>query len=269
MNAGRVREVAATTVLLGAALLFFMAPAGSQQAGGRAPDTAAPVSGTSGAAAPGAAVPGGGAPAFLTAPAGSPAPADDIRDIRGPKPVASPWVLWSLIGGGVLAALLGYGLWRWMKQRRSEPLKTDFEVALARLEAARALMQPGRAREFSIEVSAIVREYIERRFKVMAAHRTTHEFLHDLVLSANPGLAAHRDLLGEFLQSCDLAKFGGWDLQIDQMNIMLESASRFIHSVSTGDAGARYAGSSTKDAAPAGPGVPTESDKSRVSLPST
>ncbi len=88
-------------------------------------------------------------------------------------------------------------------------------MALGRLEAARALMQPGRAREFSIEVSGIVREYIERRFHVMAAHRTTHEFLHDLVLSADPALAAHRDLLGEFLQSCDLAKFGGWNLNIE------------------------------------------------------
>ena len=69
-------------------------------------------------------------------------------------------------------------------------------MALERLEAARALMQPGRAREFSIEVSDIVREYIEERFQVMAAHRTTDEFLHDLLDFRGSGLAAHRALLG-------------------------------------------------------------------------
>jgi hypothetical protein len=81
------------------------------------------------------------------------APGDDIRDIRGPKPVASPWVVWALVGGGILLAVLAYVLWRWIKRRRKAPEKTDLEVALGRLEAARALMQPGGARDFSIEVS--------------------------------------------------------------------------------------------------------------------
>jgi hypothetical protein len=205
------------------------------------------------------------------------APADDIRDIRGPKPVASPWLVWALIGGGVLVAVLAYVLWRWIKRRRKAPKRTDFEVALGRLEAARALMQPGGAREFSIEVSAVVREYIERRFQVMAAHRTTHEFLHDLVLSAAPGLSAHRDLLGEFLQSCDLAKFGGWNLDIDQMSTMLESARRFIQSAESAAAGAApgaaggagRAQPASQGEAQAGPNPPSSPGKPRVSLPST
>ena len=157
---------------------------------------------------------------------------DDIRDIRGPRPVASPWLVWTLIGGALLAAILAYVAWRRIKRRRKAPETSDLELALARLDAARVLMQPGRARAFSIEVSAVVREYIERRFRVMAAHRTTDEFLHDLVQSAAPGLAAHQETLGEFLQSCDLAKFGGWNLDIDQMGTMLENARRFIQSVS-------------------------------------
>lgn len=209
------------------------------------------------------------------------APADDIRDIRGPKPVASPWLVWALIGGGVLVAVLAYVLWRWIKRRRKAPEKTDFEVALGRLEAARALMRPGGAREFSIEVSAVVREYIERRFQVRAAHRTTHEFLHDLVLSAAPGLSAHRELLGEFLQSCDLAKFGGWNLDIDQMSTMLESARRFIQSAESAAAaaaagadpgaagGAGRAQPAAQGAAQAGPNPPSSAGKPRVSLPST
>ncbi len=194
------------------------------------------------------------------------APADDIRDIRGPKPVASPWVVWALVGAGVLAAVLAYGLWKWIKRRRRAPEKTDVEVALDRLDAARALMRAGGARDFSIEVSAVVREYIERRFRVMAAHRTTHEFLHDLVLSTVPGLAAQRELLGEFLQSCDLAKFGGWNLDIAQMSAMLESARRFIQAAADADAAAQAA----QNSAPPEPIPPPSSPgKPRVSLPST
>lgn len=159
----------------------------------------------------------------------------------------------------------------------TRPSRRNVEVALGRLEAARTLMQPGRAREFSIEVSGIVREYIERRFHVMAAHLTTHEFLHDLVLSADPALAAHRDLLGEFLESCDLAKFGGWNLNIDQMSTMLEGARRFIQSaaaststsVSAAPAAATQAGSAPQATAPAGSNAHSASGKPDVSLSST
>lgn len=233
MNAGYLRAIAARTSLLGAAGMCLMA-----------------------------------LPIMVGA-----APGDDIRDIRGPKPVASPWVVWALVGGGILLAVLAYVLWRWIKRRRKAPEKTDLEVALGRLEAARALMQPGGARDFSIEVSTVVREYIERRFQVMAAHLTTHEFLHDPVLSAAPGLAAHRELLGEFLQSCDLAKFGGWNLDIDQMSTMLESARRFIQSAAGAASGAPddavRAQAAAQGAAPAGPSPPSSPGKPRVSLPST
>ena len=157
--------------------------------------------------------------------------AGDIRDIRGPRPVAAPWIIWAAIAGVLAAALLAYAGWRRIRRRRAAaPVKADFEVALERLEAARALMAAGRARDFSIEVSGIVREFIEKRFAVRAAHRTTHEFLHDSLGSADPDLIRHRQLLGEFLQSCDLAKFGGWSLSPQQMADMLEGAGRFVRS---------------------------------------
>jgi len=48
-------------------------------------------------------------------------------------------------------------------------------------------MQPENAREFSIAVSEIVRQYIEERFRVWAARRTTEEF--------SPRLARNRPTL--------------------------------------------------------------------------
>jgi hypothetical protein len=87
---------------------------------------------------------------------------------------------------------------------------------------------PELGRDFSFEVSSIVREFIESRFQVMAAHRTTHEFLTDSLASHDPVLAANRALLADFLGSCDLAKFGGWNLSIPTMETMLQSARRFV-----------------------------------------
>jgi hypothetical protein len=41
-------------------------------------------------------------------------------------------------------------------------------------------------------------------------------------------LAANRALLADFLVSCDLAKFGGWNLSMPTMEAMLQSARRFV-----------------------------------------
>ena len=73
-------------------------------------------------------------------------------------------------------------------------------------------------------VSEIVRGYIEERFQVWAAHRTTDEFLHDLLEPSDALLAGHRVLLADFLQHCDLAKFARWNLPVEEMENMLWSA---------------------------------------------
>jgi hypothetical protein len=153
---------------------------------------------------------------------------EDIRDIRGPKHIPSPWLwpIW-LASGAVLAALL-YAGWRWNRRRALIAALLPYEIALARLEEARALMQPENAREFSISVSEIVRQYIEVRFRVWAARRTTEEFLHDLLDPSDALLVSHRELLADFLRHCDLAKFARWILSIEEMENMLQSAHNFV-----------------------------------------
>ena len=154
------------------------------------------------------------------------APADDIFDIRPPIHIAEE-VFWAGWIAGVLAAgVLGYGGWRlWRGKRR---LKLPYEVALERLQAARQFLFPEQAQTFSDLVSEIVRSFIEQTFPVRAAHRTTEEFLGDLVANADGPLAAYRDTLGEFLGHCDLAKFAKWQLSVPQMEAMLQSARDFI-----------------------------------------
>jgi len=89
-------------------------------------------------------------------------------------------------------------------------------------------MQPSSVREFSIAISDIVRLYIEDEFKVTATHRTTEEFLHDLLESSNASLAAHRNLLAQFLNKCDLAKFAGMGLSMRIMETLHQSARNFV-----------------------------------------
>jgi hypothetical protein len=168
-------------------------------------------------------------PAVKPAAAAAPnAVTQDIRDIRGPKHIPSPWLWPAWLAGALALGALGYAAWRWNRRRALAAAKLPYEIALDRLEEARALMQPENAREFSITVSEIVRHYIEDRFQVWAARRTTEEFLYDLLESSDALLAAHRALLAEFLHHCDLAKFARWILSIEEMENMLQSARTFV-----------------------------------------
>lgn len=152
-------------------------------------------------------------------------PAEDIIDIRPPIhiPAAFPWLAW--IVGALVAGGVGIGVWKWSRRPRR---KLPYEMALEKLEATRPLMAGESAQPFSLAVSEIVRLFIEECLPVRAAHRTTSEFLHDLVSMPASPLAAHREALGDFLQHCDLAKFARWSLTVPQMEAMLASASAFV-----------------------------------------
>jgi hypothetical protein len=152
---------------------------------------------------------------------------EDIRDIRGPKYLLPSWVLPALIAGAVLVALGIYGLWRGRRKRAARVL-LPHELALQRLEDIGALMQPARAREFSIAASDIVRFYIEQRFSVTATRRTTEEFLRDLLASSEAALARHQGLLGEFLHQCDIVKFAAQSLTLQNMESLRQSARAFV-----------------------------------------
>jgi LPXTG-motif cell wall-anchored protein len=163
---------------------------------------------------------------------------EDIRDIRGPKamPVAS-WVWVAVLVGAVLVALCAYLLWR--RRRRDVPVRplTLLEQTLARLEDTKRLMQPGTAREFGIAASEVIRDYIEKRFNVIATQRTTEEFLQTLLQGSNEALARHRPLLAEFLQQCDFVKFAAASLAVTDMEALLHSARGFVQQTAEPAAG--------------------------------
>jgi len=156
--------------------------------------------------------------------------AEDIRDIRGPKAVPpTSWVVPALVAGTIVVALCAYIVWR-RRSRGEAPTRslTLSEQTLERLEETRPLMSPATAREFGIAASEVIRNYIEKRFDVIATQRTTEEFLQTLLQGPNEVLARHRSLLAEFLQQCDFVKFAGISLAVADMESLFQSARGFV-----------------------------------------
>jgi Domain of unknown function (DUF4381) len=155
--------------------------------------------------------------------------AEDIRDIRGPKALpGSSWVVPAVLASAIVVALCAYVVWRRRHRGTPRRILTLSEQALERLEETRPLMRPATAREFGIAASEVIRNYIERRFDVIATQRTTEEFLQALLQSSNEALARHRSLLAEFLQQCDFVKFAGASLAEADMESLFHSARGFV-----------------------------------------
>jgi len=155
---------------------------------------------------------------------------EDIRDIRGPKTMfAWPWFLMAMLLGVLLVALYAaHAIWGRRGRVTRGPELTLSEQTLGRLEDARRLMDPAKARDFGIALSEVIRDYIEKRFEVIATQRTTEEFLQALLQDSNEALLRHRALLCEFLQQCDFVKFAGASIAVTDLESLFVSARGFV-----------------------------------------
>lgn len=162
---------------------------------------------------------------------------DAAEDIRGPKalveipvPEKAPVVLYSSIAGGVL--LLALAAWLWKKRTRTQRLKDPREVALASLTELEATRETIVAEAFANRAAQTVRQYIAERFSLVAPRLTTEEFLQALTKDTSSPLSAESDHLRAFLKSCDLAKFAGVSLDLNQRIELIDTARNFIRSTS-------------------------------------
>jgi hypothetical protein len=148
---------------------------------------------------------------------------DIIEDLSMVTPKDEWWWVWPAVW--VLAFLLVAGFFLWRSYRRKQlpfqqhPPVPAHVTAKERLAAIHHLIAEGRFREFVIEVSRVLRCYIEDRFALRAPHLSTEEFLYEAEQSDSLTLA-YQELLEDFLSQCDLVKFalGGMDLaQVEQL----------------------------------------------------
>lgn len=111
----------------------------------------------------------------------------------------------------------------------AHPADPPGEVALRELSGLQAKEYPRRGliNEYFVEVSAIIRKYLEARFGIHAPEMTTEEFLRGT--SADSGLSAgHRKLLEDFLHACDLVKFARYAPQHPEIQEVYDAAVRFV-----------------------------------------
>jgi hypothetical protein len=165
-----------------------------------------------------------------TAPQGntSPPPADDIKDIRPPFFFLRSWFwLWIALGimGGLALLVL---LWLWLRPHRLLSPKSAYDLALEKLEQARALLREENPVPYAVFVSETVRSYLGQRFLAPSTRRTTEEFLRQMETDRTTPLAEHRDLLREFLQSCDLVKFARYQPHLSELEQVQERALTFV-----------------------------------------
>ncbi|MHC4128804.1 MAG: hypothetical protein ACYS1E_07560 [Planctomycetota bacterium] len=160
----------------------------------------------------------------------------DFHDIRNPVdvPVASPlaarWPLGlAIVVVATAIAVIAIVIARRRRAAVPAPVVPPHEWAEARLErlAAEHLIEQGRFHEFYFRLTDIVRQYIERRFAIMAPERTTDEFLSETRRSAVL-TDEHKDLLGGFLRAADMVKFARHRPTVEEAEVAFAAARRFV-----------------------------------------
>lgn len=158
----------------------------------------------------------------------------DISDIAPPVPLPSKRIYW-ILGAAVLAVLLiGCLLW-WRRGKRNGqgkdlPQDPAHIIAFHALDVLLAsdLLKKGRIKEFYLNISDILRRYIENRFTLHAPERTTEEFLIELGAAAILQLQ-HKTLLKEFLGHCDQVKFAQYQPVDEEIEKTMSLCRQFIN----------------------------------------
>ncbi|HAS81989.1 MAG TPA: hypothetical protein DCS43_04775 [Verrucomicrobia bacterium] len=140
-----------------------------------------------------------------------------------------------LIGIVLLMALAIYLLGRIQRQIRVMRMSPR-ERALHELELllGKKWVEHGRVKDFYVELTMIVRRYIERQHHVRAPEQTTYEFLQ--AITADPRFPS--DVLGrlkEFLEAADLVKFAAAQPDAADVNNAVSTARDYVSSDAAGN----------------------------------
>lgn len=161
----------------------------------------------------------------------------DLATIRGPRglvdlpPPASsvPWP-WIGAGLGVLAAAVTAGVL--LRRRRHPPrerVRSPEELAYIELQALiqADLVAAERYGEFYVELTGIVRRYIERTTNVHAPEQTTEEFLRE-IRDRNLFAADKQAQFKGFLEAADLIKFAARVPGTEEIEASFDTAKAFV-----------------------------------------
>ena len=137
-------------------------------------------------------------------------------------------VWWVVAALAVLVALIV--AWRVVRRRRVAQERALSPRELAERELARLIEADWARRDvkqFYVELTGLVRRYIERTNGVRAPEQTTQEFLAEIARRRDfPGEEAQR--LRDFLESADLVKFAAHEPRESDTEESLRRARRFV-----------------------------------------
>ena len=147
--------------------------------------------------------------------------------VRLPMQFGYKWLAWLAVPLLLVAASLYW--WRWRKsQLPPEPIYTPREIATAALrELERSNMAQKDVKTFYVELTGIVRRYLEQTSGVHAPEQTTEEFLR-AIADHDAFLGEKRERLQQFLESADLVKFAGHQPSTEDVDQAFQRARRFI-----------------------------------------
>lgn len=162
-----------------------------------------------------------------------PANLEHLRDIKGtvdvPLAHSRRWVIWASVA--VFIILLGVALYLFTNNRNKKqdpPISPSaWAFGQFRMLEEDRLIEQGLYHAFYSRLSDIVRQYIERRFSLMAPERTTEEFLREV--RHNPLLRdEHQRLLRNFLESADMVKFALYEPHREEAEKAFSAAREFV-----------------------------------------
>ena len=146
-----------------------------------------------------------------------------------------PPLSWKLAGEiaaaivGVLAVVAAafFGL-RYISRRVKEHRMSPIERAWVELDRLLKKGLPGRGRykDFYVELTMVVRRYVQRKYGIRAPHLTTEEFLREC--GTVDGRVGDTAALRRFLESADMVKFAGVEATPEMADEATDSARSYL-----------------------------------------
>lgn len=157
----------------------------------------------------------------------------EINPVRDLPPLSWKlvgWVALALVALAVMVAAAVFGvkyLVRRVKEHRMSPIERAW-VELDRL-LKKGLPGRGRYKDFYVELTMVVRRYVQRKYGIKAPHMTTEEFLNEFREDGR----GKREELRKFLESADMVKFAGVEATPDMADEATDSARGYLKSDNT------------------------------------
>ena len=157
-----------------------------------------------------------------------------LAPARGAVPIVVGGLAWWIIAALIVVGLglIASAIVIVRSLRRQAVVRTRvsaYELAVRRLAALERGGAPdeGRLDAWFVELSSIVRHYLEHRFALRAPELTTEEFL-QVARRATVLSSAQRDTLVAFLEQCDRVKFAGYRPDAAESLATLTAARAFV-----------------------------------------